>query len=842
MTSPITSKRARRRWVVPVVAGALALTLGIGPAGAAIPTGPSTEHTAGDQEGARELVAVTPDGTRAVYVGRGTAQGVWLTDRNTPTESWQLTQGSHFNPAISDDGTTIAYVEYGSVRPVYVMDVTDPENPGPSQLASKSTSGQSANGLSDFPSLNADGTILAFHSTATNLDPLVPPPSSGGPTKVYVRDLVAETTEMVSVDNSGAAQAGNATKPDLSADGNEVVFASEADLAGPPAGTLAALAGPGGGGGGPGGGGGDDEGDEETTTVTQVWVRDRSAETTTIASTDSDGVPGNAGSALVYGPTISADGTVVAFESDATNLVAGDTNARTDAFHKDMGSGDTTRVSERTPFDEFGAFHAVTPDRVLDTRDPLDPMGPGETITVPIAGLGDVPEDAVAVAVNVTVTAPTAEGWLTVWPAGDSMPPTSTINFVPGQTVANAATLSLGVDGEVSINNSAGSTHVVVDVAGWYDDAQLSAGGGFVSMPPVRALDTRTALGPVGPGETVDLPVAGSFGVPSDATVVALSVTVDAPTAESWLTVWPTGDTEPLASTLNFTPGAVVANNAVVGVGTDGSVSIRNAFGTTQLIVDVVGWFDAELPNGGFTALTPARLFDSRPSSAVTSASPKELTVIGAGGVPAMGVTSVALNVTVTSPSAAGWLTVFPTGTPKPLASNLNFVAGQTVAVQVLAQVGSDGKVTLAVDPAVTTHMVVDVVGWYSGVQVSEGGLGAVVSGDGAHVGFESLSSTLTAGDVNGVLDAFIRDLSPAPTERVSVVDETLGGTEATGTRTDGNTGETVPQKNGVDVAVNDDGSIVAFNSNGNLTNDRTESEETPGAISTEPSIYTRTR
>lgn len=576
--------------------------------------------------------------------------------------------------------------------------------------------------------------------------------------------------------------------------------------------------------------------------MTQVWVRDRSADTTTIVSTDSDGVPGNAGSALVYGPTISADGTVVAFESDATNLVAGDTNARTDAFHKDMGSGDTTRVSERTPFDEFGAFHAVTPDRVLDTRDPLDPMGPGETITVPVAGLGDVPADAVAVAVNVTVTSPTAEGWLTVWPAGDSMPPTSTINFVPGQTVANAATLRLGVDGEVSINNSAGSTHVVVDVAGWYDDAQLSTGGGFVSMPPVRALDTRTIADPVGPGETVDLPVAGSFGVPSDATAVALSVTVDAPTAESWLTVWPTGDTQPLASTLNFTPGAVVANNAVVGVGTDGSVSIRNAFGTTQLIVDVVGWFDAELPNGGFTSLAPARLFDSRSSSAVTSATPKELTVIGTGGVPAMGVTAVALNVTVTSPSAAGWLTVFPTGTPKPLASNLNFVANQTVAVQVLAQVGADGKITLAADPAVTTHLVVDVVGWYSGVQVAEGGLGAVVSGDGAHVGFESLSSTLTDGDVNGVLDAFIRDLSPAVTERVSVVDETLGGTEATGTRTDGNTGETVPQKNGTDVAVSGDGSVVAFTSNGNLTNDRTESEETPGAISTEPSIFTRTR
>ena len=236
-------------------------------------------------------------------------------------------------------------------------------------------------------------------------------------------------------------------------------------------------------------------------------------------------------------------------------------------------------------------------------------------------------------------------------------------------------------------------------------------------------------------------------------------------------------------------------------------------------------------------------LLDTRTSGTkVSTATPAELKVIDVADVPAVGVTSVALNVTVTEPTSSGFLTVFPTGTPQPLASNQNFVANETIAVQVLAQVGADGKVSLAVGPAVSAHMVVDVVGWYSGVQVSEGGLGAVVSGDGAHVGFESLSSTLTAGDVNGVVDAFVRDLSPALTERVSVVDETLGGTEATGTRTDGNTGETVPQKNGVDVAVNDDGSIVAFNSNGNLTNDRTESEETPGAISTEPSIFTRTR
>ena len=72
------------------------------------------------------------------------------------------------------------------------------------------------------------------------------------------------------------------------------------------------------------------------------------------------------------------------------------------------------------------------------------------------------------------------------------------------------------------------------------------------------------------------------------------------------------------------------------------------------------------------------------------------------------------------------------------------------------------------------------------------------------------------------------------------MVDETLGGTEATGTRVDGDTGETVPQKNGTDAAINSDGQIIAFTSNGDLTGDRVVGES--GEIGAEPAIYTRTR
>ena len=92
------------------------------------------------------------------------------------------------------------------------------------------------------------------------------------------------------------------------------------------------------------------------------------------------------------------------FESLASNLVPADTNGTTDAFVHDMGSGHTTRVSERTPFDAVRGLPPVTPDRLLDTAARGRAGRPGETITIASPDVGDVPADAAAVALNVTVT------------------------------------------------------------------------------------------------------------------------------------------------------------------------------------------------------------------------------------------------------------------------------------------------------------------------------------------------------------------------------------------------------------------------------------------------------
>src|SRR5439155_898236 len=146
----------------------------------------------------------------------------------------------------------------------------------------------------------------------------------------------------------------------------------------------------------------------------------------------------------------------------------------------------------------------------------------------------------------------------------------------------------------------------------------------------------------------------------------------------------------PNASNLNFVAGQTVPNLVVAKVGDNGQVTIFNAAGTTNVIVDVSGWFDDATPSpfgpaanatgARLVPRTPARLLDTRPNGGpIGAASSRTLTVTGAGGVPSSGVTAVVLNVTATEPTSPSTLTVFPTRSEPPNASNLNFVAGQTV-------------------------------------------------------------------------------------------------------------------------------------------------------------------
>ncbi|HVL03663.1 MAG TPA: S8 family serine peptidase, partial [Acidimicrobiales bacterium] len=134
-----------------------------------------------------------------------------------------------------------------------------------------------------------------------------------------------------------------------------------------------------------------------------------------------------------------------------------------------------------------------------------------------------------------------------------------------------------------------------------------------------------------------------------------------------------------------------------------------------------LAWAAPDAPladNGRFQPLEPSRILDTRsgngaPKAKVGQGATLDLQVTGRGGVPAAGVSAVVMNVTVTEPSASSFLTAWPTGSTRPNASNLNYVAGQTVPNLVVAKVGTNGKVSLF-NLSGNTHVIADVVGWYS--------------------------------------------------------------------------------------------------------------------------------
>jgi archaellin len=266
------------------------------------------------------------------------------------------------------------------------------------------------------------------------------------------------------------------------------------------------------------------------------------------------------------------------------------------------------------------------------------------------------------------------------------------------------------------------TTHIIVDVATWYPTTDP-----FEPMNPARLADTRPGkstadgqnapTGPVLAGQVLRVPITNRMGIPADASAVVLNVTVTEPQGSGWLTVFPTGDAKPNASNLNFSSGQTIANLVTAKVGSDGTVSIFTPT-TAHVIVDVAGWFPS---SGGFTALTPARLTDTRPgkltadgltsrSSALPAGQTMKVQIRGRVGIPAEA-SAVALNVTVTEPQGSGWITVFPSGQGMPLASNLNFVAGQTIPNMVISKIGADG--TVSVYSPTTAHIIVDVAGWF---------------------------------------------------------------------------------------------------------------------------------
>lgn len=382
---------------------------------------------------------------------------------------------------------------------------------------------------------------------------------------------------------------------------------------------------------------------------------------------------------------------------------------------------------------ERRAQSSFTSSRGFIVRNPSGAMGltvlPRTPLRFKVTGANGVPASGVgAVSMNVTVTSPDAEGFITVYPC-DSRPDASNLNYVLNQTVPNAVIAPVSANGEVCFYTFA-QTHLIADVNGYFP-----TGSGFVSNTPARVIDTRVGSAQglrtvsktkVGNGtelrvQFTNLP--GGITPASGVGAVSLNVTVtgsQAPAAGGFVTVYPCGN-RPDASNLNFRTGQTVPNAVITPVSGSGEVCFY-VFGSTDVIADINGYF----PSGsGFVATDPVRVADTRAGSAqglrtVTkqriggnTTLQLQLTNLPGGITPASGIGAVSLNVTAVNTTAnqyGGYVTTYPCGA-LPDVSSLNFVSNQIVPNAVIAPLSANG--TICFYAYGETDLIVDLNGYF---------------------------------------------------------------------------------------------------------------------------------
>jgi hypothetical protein len=600
--------------------------------------------------------------------------------------------GGGYLPALNADGTKVTFVTdaldvvvSGGTLGGLIVSTVGSTGVTEAAYASVKPNGNPSTGLIDTeyaPAISADGKCIAFKSNqgrdllASNI-----PVAEG----IYLWDNrgASPVISLVSKITTGDA-ATSATAPRITDDCSFIAYESNDDF-------ISAA----------------DDNDNKL----DVFLYDVAEGTTQLISSNADGDSADANSSLAALDYDSSTGQgVVMITSGASNIRgAAGGNADLDVFS--------------VPFTaEIGGLTALSaPVRLLDTRGSGTKVGKTDGTGTPyeltVAGVSGVPSTGVAaVAMNVTVVdgeATDVGGYVTVYPCG-TRPNSSNLNFVNGQTVPNAVVAPLSNTGKVCFYVY-GKAHLLADVSGYFT-------AGFSSLSaPTRLLDTRTSGNKVGKtdgsGTAYELTVAGGNGLPAAGSLstVAMNVTVvdgKATDVGGYVTVYPCG-TRPNSSNLNFVNGQTVPNAVIASVSNTGKVCFY-VYGEAHILADVSGYFDSSL-----TALAaPARLLDTRGSGNKVgktdgSGVAYELTVAGASGLPASGISNIALNVTVVDGEATdvgGYVTVYPCGT-RPNSSNLNFVNGQTVPNAVVASVSNTGKVCFYVYGK--AHLLVDAAGYF---------------------------------------------------------------------------------------------------------------------------------
>ncbi len=370
-----------------------------------------------------------------------------------------------------------------------------------------------------------------------------------------------------------------------------------------------------------------------------------------------------------------------------------------------------------------GSLVTVPAHRLVDTR----PSGPVRSVLVDAGG--QVGAGALAAVLAITVTNPTRSGYLTAYPDGVQPTATASLSFTAGWTSTGTVVANLSGSARAAVRLAV-PANVVVDLLGYFTGrAATQASGSYHPVSSQRIVDTRHAVGgrPLAAGGTESLLVTGIAGVPSTGvSAVALNLIAVGSSANGYLSAYPDGQPLPRSASVSFAAGLTTANRVLVGV-SNGRIRVFNAAGTTQFVVEIVGYFGTAADGSYYHPLqlrgfvgppnNPVRVADSRtepPRNGVLTVSQAVLADRIEGFAPwdsTVPPTAVIATATVFGERGTGSVTAFATGSTPPATTDLPYTSGQ-VSNQVLAPL-ERGSFSLRISGA-STQLVVDVSGYFA--------------------------------------------------------------------------------------------------------------------------------
>jgi hypothetical protein len=259
------------------------------------------------------------------------------------------------------------------------------------------------------------------------------------------------------------------------------------------------------------------------------------------------------------------------------------------------------------------------------------------------------------------------------------------------------------------VNRSTGTTHLRVDVVGWFDESQPGQNGvGLTAVAPVRSFDTRSGI-----GTTASMIAAGqvrttSFGqmLPSAAVAAVANVGLAASARSSALVVWPSGSTRPSYASVVATSPQQRSNMVTVRVSPRNEWSMVNSAVPAHVNVDLQGYFaPQEGSHGRVVVVNPVKVG----SANIGANGAVRVSLRGKPGMPASGIGAVYVNVTVAAAPKAGAVSVGAT-TAVTSTAGLRYIAGHDVSNLVLARVAADGSIVVRNTGAGAGRVSVDLV------------------------------------------------------------------------------------------------------------------------------------